>query len=292
MGGPERKPSESPIYCSTVTKWRLSQEVPPRVLGWFAGASLHANQPSSAWSGRWPNCKLGSPAWWEWWWANLQETLSWLRLVGEGEWESWHVMLNSISHCNLCGKQLICKSYVPRTQSCPLAKLYNMVAVWNRLTLHFHIWLQSPMDDNWPQKKISISITGYRLTNAGSRASSDARVWNINQRMLTVTLVRYTYIHSRFVLHTTYMYMHVSVVLFTRSIVAFVIPENGLHFLGCRNAHASLQRDLPEFAIHFTWQSRTMQLHKCTIALVLPINVLSQCPHTLPRTITHVPCRH
>ena len=68
--------------------------------------------------------------------------------------------------------------------------------------------------------------------------------------MLTVTAVRYTYIHSGFVLY---------VVLVTGSTVALWLLRMG-STSWVAVAHASLQRDLPEFAIHFTGQSHTMQI--------------------------------
>ena len=103
--------------------------------------------------------------------------------------------------------------------------------------------------------------------------------------MLTVTVVRYTYIHSGFVLYTF-------VVLVTRSIAALWLLRMG-STSWVALANASLQRDLLEFA-HTSQESHTVhrRITHNAVALVLLINELSQCPHTLPRTIIHVPCHH
>ena len=67
--------------------------------------------------------------------------------------------------------------------------------------------------------------------------------------MLTVTVVRYTYIHSGFVLYTF-------VVLVTGSIVALWLLRMG-STSWVALAHDSFQRDLPEFA-HSSQESHTV----------------------------------
>ena len=82
--------------------------------------------------------------------------------------------------------------------------------------------------------------------------------------MLTVTAVRYTYIHSGFVLY---------VVLVTGSTVALWLLRMG-STSWVAVAHASLQRDLPEFA-HFTGESHSSQENhtqcSCTYALLIEV---------------------